>query len=103
MGGADAVFSALADPTRREIAELIGRHGEATASRLAAELPITRQAVHKHLAALSAAKLVDERRAGREVLYRLTPEPMSEAMEWMTAVGGEWDKRLAALRRHLAS
>lgn len=102
MSPADAVFSALADPTRREIAELIGRHGEASASRLATELPITRQAVQKHLATLAAANLVAERREGREVLYRLTPAPMSEAMAWMTRVGAEWDTRLAALKRHVS-
>ena len=52
---------------------------------------------------LSDAGLVADRRAGREVLYRLTPAPMSEAMSWMAAVGGEWDERLAALQRHLRS
>jgi len=99
--GAGEVFSALSDPTRRSVLELIGAHGEATASELARELPVSRQAVHKHLASLSAAGLVADRRAGREVHYRLTPAPMSEAMSWMASVGGQWDERLAALRRHL--
>ena len=89
--GAGEVFSALSDPTRRSVLELIGDRGEATASQLARELPVSRQAVHKHLASLAAAGLVADRRAGREVLYRLTPAPMSEAMTWMAAVGGQWD------------
>jgi DNA-binding transcriptional ArsR family regulator len=100
---ADEVFAALSDPTRRAVVELIGDRGDATASELARELPVSRQAVQKHLSSLAAAGLVADRRAGREVRYRLTPAPMSEAMSWMTAVGGQWDDRLAALRRHLAT
>ena len=99
--GVDAVFSALADPTRREVMALIGRRGEASATAIATELPVSRQAIQKHLAALAAAGLVADRRVGREVLYRLTPAPMSEAMQWMATVGAEWDERLGALRRHL--
>ncbi len=98
---ADRVFAALSDPTRRAVLELIGRRGEASASRLATELPVTRQAVAKHLASLTDAGLVAQRRSGREVLYRLTPEPMSDAVRWMTSVGGGWDRRLEALRRSL--
>ena len=99
---ADGVFAALSDPTRRAVVELIGERGEATASELARELPVSRQAVHKHLSSLAAAGLVADRRHGREVRYRLTPAPMSQAMSWMTTVGGQWDARLAALRRHLS-
>jgi len=98
---ADLVFAALADGTRRAVLELIGSRGEASATELARELPVSRQAVVKHLANLEEAGLVADRRRGREVLYRLTPAPMSEAMSWMATVGGEWDKRLARLRRHL--
>lgn len=99
---ADAVFAALADPTRRDVVELIGAAGEASASALARELPVSRQAIGKHLGALAAAGLVADRREGREVLYRLTPAPMHEAMGWMASVGGPWDRRLGALQRHLA-
>jgi len=100
---ADQVFAALADGTRRDVIELIGSRGEASATQLARELPISRQAINKHLASLAEAGLVADRRQGREVLYRLTPAPMSDAMSWMATVGGEWDDRLAALRRHLVS
>jgi DNA-binding transcriptional ArsR family regulator len=101
--GVDEVFSALSDPTRREVMALIDRRGEASATAIAAELPVSRQAIQKHLTSLAAAGLVADRRAGREVLYRLTPAPMSEAMGWMASVGGQWDERLGALRRHLTS
>ena len=66
--------------TRRDVLELIGAAGEASATQLARELPVSRQAIAKHLASLAAAGLVADRRAGREVLYRVTPAPMSGAM-----------------------
>ena len=70
-----------------------------TASRLAGALPITRQAVAKHLAALERAGLVEPRRAGRETRYRLTPEPLDEAMAWMAAVGARLGRAARAARR----
>ncbi|CAN5475368.1 metalloregulator ArsR/SmtB family transcription factor [soil metagenome] len=100
-GAEDAVFAALADPTRRRLLALVGERGEVTATQLAVELPVTRQAVHKHLASLEGAGLVRGARTGREVRYRLTPAPLSDAMAWMTTVGAQWDARLAALERHL--
>ena len=96
------VFSALADPSRRRLLETLARR-EATATELAADLPVTRQAVAKHLAALREAGLVDARRAGRETRYRLTPGPLEDAVAWIAEVGDAWDARLAALRRHLGS
>jgi DNA-binding transcriptional ArsR family regulator len=101
MGAEDAVFGALSDGTRRRVLTLLGEHGEASATDLAREVPVSRQAVQKHLGTLSDAGLVAARRAGREVLYRPTPAPMSEAMAWMAEVGGQWDERLAALERQL--
>jgi len=95
------VFDALADPNRRYVLEVLAGRETATATELATELPVTRQAVAKHLAALSDAGLVESRRAGRETRYELTPAPLAEAMDWMAGVGAEWDTRLAALRRHL--
>jgi DNA-binding transcriptional ArsR family regulator len=96
-----AVFAALADPTRRRVVQSLSAGSTVTASRLAQELPITRQAVAKHLAALDHAGLVEAERRGRETHYRLTPEPLTEAASWMAAVGGEWDDRLESLRAHL--
>lgn len=99
MTDVDDVFTALADPTRRGLMREISARGEVTATQLAHELPITRQAVAKHLGVLAGAGLVDGRREGRETRYRPTPAPLSEAIDWMAAVGGQWDDRLAALRR----
>jgi DNA-binding transcriptional ArsR family regulator len=99
----DAVFVALADGSRRGLLRRIAERGSATATELAAELPVTRQAVAKHLAALVRAGLVRGLRAGRETRYELTPEPLADAIEWMEDVGAVWDKRLAALRAHLGT
>ncbi len=98
---AGAVFGALADPTRRAILVAIADQPEVTATELAAELPISRQAVLKHLSALADAGLLDRERSGREVLYRMTPEPLSDAVSWMAEVGSQWDDRLAGLSRQL--
>jgi DNA-binding transcriptional ArsR family regulator len=96
---AGAVFGALSDPTRRSLLETIASTPAATATELAAGLPISRQAVLKHLAALADAGLVDRSRSGREVRYRVTPAPLSDAVSWMADVGGQWDERLRILRR----
>jgi DNA-binding transcriptional ArsR family regulator len=103
LAAADAVFAALADPTRRRLIETLASGRAATASSLAADLPITRQAVAKHLAALAGAHLVQPRRVGRETRYTLDPAPLSDAAEWIARVGGEWDDRLVALERVLAT
>ncbi|MBA3431532.1 MAG: winged helix-turn-helix transcriptional regulator [Actinobacteria bacterium] len=99
--GIDAVFSALSDPTRREVMRCISEGGVSSVSEIAEQLPVTRQAVAKHLDALDEAGLVSYRRAGREKRYTLTPAPLSEAMTWMADVGAEWDDRLQSLERHL--
>jgi DNA-binding transcriptional ArsR family regulator len=93
----DEVFSALADPTRREVLRSVAQRPELTASRLAGELPITRQAVAKHLVALHRAGLVESHRQGRETRYTITPAPLMDAMGWMADVGAQWDTRLARL------
>jgi DNA-binding transcriptional ArsR family regulator len=98
---AGAVFGALSDPTRRALLAAIADQPEATATELASELPISRQAVLKHLTALADAGLLDRERSGREVRYRVTPGPLSDAVSWMAEVGGQWDARLATLKRQL--
>jgi DNA-binding transcriptional ArsR family regulator len=99
---AGAVFGALADPTRRSLLAAIAAQRSSTATELAAALPISRQAVLKHLGALADAGLLRRERSGREVHYRVTPAPLSDAVSWMAEVGGQWDERLAALRRALS-
>jgi DNA-binding transcriptional ArsR family regulator len=96
------VLDALGDPTRRYIVESLSRQ-EASATQLASELPVTRQAVAKHLSALREAGLVDSRRQGRETLYHLNADPLDAAAAWIMRVGGEWDERLERLRKHLRS
>lgn len=93
---ADAVFEALADPMRRRLLQTISG-SPATATELAGELPITRQAVTKHLTALSQAGLLERERSGRDVRYHVTPAPLSRAVSWMADVGGQWDERLGRL------
>jgi DNA-binding transcriptional ArsR family regulator len=100
-GRVDQVFSALADERRRSVVELLAARGGATPTELARELPVTRQAVAKHLASLQDAGLVEVTRAGREARYALTPAPLTEAIAWIEQVGTQWDDRLAALKRHL--
>ena len=97
---AGPVFSALADPTRRRLLTAIAEQ-PATATELASQLPISRQAVVKHLSALSDAGLLERERSGRDVRYHVTPAPLSDAVSWMAEVGGQWDERLAALGRTL--
>jgi DNA-binding transcriptional ArsR family regulator len=98
---AGAVFGALSDPTGRALLAPIASQPHATATELASELPISRQTVAKHLSALAQASLIEHQRAGREVHYRVTPAPLSDAVSWMAEVGGQWDERLATLRRKL--
>ena len=97
------VFAALADPTRRAVLQAISvaPTGSATATELASQLPVSRQAVVKHLQALADAGLVAAERHGREQRYRVTPGPITAAMDWMADVGAAWDDRLARLSQRL--
>jgi DNA-binding transcriptional ArsR family regulator len=97
----DAIFAALADPTRRRVVEKLSRGGTVTATGLAEQLPITRQAVAKHLNALRGADLLTVSQVGRETHYKLRPQPLDEAAHWIQMVSAEWDDRLEALRRSL--
>ena len=97
----DAVFVAVADPTRRLLLERL-RHGGASSIRALGEgLPMTRQAVTKHLDVLREAGLVRVRRDGRERLHELEPLPLQAVDDWLRPYAEAWDDRLAALRRHL--
>lgn len=95
----DSVLVALADPTRRELLDLLAARGEATATVLAAGLPVSRQAVVKHLAVLDAAGLVSGGRVGREVRYAVRPAALNATARWMVALAVDWDRRLATIKR----
>lgn len=97
---ADAVFDALADRTRRSLFRSVVENGPVSATDLAEGLPISRQAVAKHLQALARAGLVRSARSGRHALYEADPEPLDEADRWIAEVSGAWDKRLHRLRHH---
>ena len=89
MSELNLVFGALADPNRRQVIGYLSERETATATELTGELPMTRQAVSKHLTTLAEAGLVESERQGRETRYRLT------------RAGAEWDDRLDALVKHL--
>jgi DNA-binding transcriptional ArsR family regulator len=92
-------FAALGDPTRRRLVQRLAREpGEATPTALAAGLPITRQAVSKHLGILADAGLVRRERSGRESRYRLEPRALAEVERWIGDVGEAWDRRLDRLK-----
>ena len=99
---AGLVFDALGDPGRRALVASVAERGTATATELAAELPVTRQAVAKQLAFLAEAGLLGATRVGRETRYRVTPQPLEDAAAWLAEVGGRWDDRLAALGKSLS-
>ena len=95
---ADELFAALAEPNRRRLLEYLGAHGVATATTLAAELPVTRQSVTQHLAVLESVDLVSSARVGRERRYSVHVEPLTAAATWMNQVAAQWDTRLAAIK-----
>jgi DNA-binding transcriptional ArsR family regulator len=93
------VFAALSDPTRRQVLDLLAARGEASATAIARQMPVSRPAVIKHLGVLDRAGLVEARRQGREVLFTVRPEPLDSAARWLTKAAADWDRRLAALKR----
>jgi DNA-binding transcriptional ArsR family regulator len=101
-GVAEQVFVALADPSRRAILAELATGGPATATDLADRLPITRQAIAKHLALLTVAGLVTaEPGERRRVRYRLNSAPIQVAQQFLAALARDWDTRLDALKDHL--
>ena len=100
---AGAVFVALADPTRRRVVHELSAGGPLTATQLAGRIPISRQAIAKHFAALEEAGLATTVRAGRESPYELRTEPFAEAEAWMRAIGASWDRRLHAFKGFVES
>ena len=95
----DELWAAVADPTRRRLLDALLAQGDATATTLAREVPVTRQAVAKHLAVLDRAGLVEGGRQGREVRYAVRPERLDLAARSLARVASQWDQRLLAIKR----
>ena len=95
----DQLWSAIGEPSRRRVLDVLVRDGEATASAVSREVPFTRQAVTKHLAVLESARLVTRQRTGREVRYQVDPDRLDEAAQAMTRIASTWDRRLVAIKR----
>lgn len=97
----ESVFTAVADPTRRVLLDRLRCGGPQSITALATGLPMTRQAVTKHLDALVDSRLVDSYRAGRSRLHRLNAAPLKELEAWLQPYADFWDERLERLARHL--
>ena len=94
----DELWAAIGDPTRRRVLDLLLAGGPGTASGLSRQLPVTRQAVAKHLAVLERAGLVSPEPAGREVRYDVDEKQFAKAVAQVAAVGQAWDGRLRRIR-----
>jgi DNA-binding transcriptional ArsR family regulator len=92
------VFAALADDTRWRVLQELGR-ADLSASALATVLPVTRQAIAKHLVVLAAAGLVEHVRVGREVRYRAIGSRLAQTARALETIGAAWDRRLAAIKQ----
>jgi len=97
----DDLWEAIADPTRRKLLDLLVARGQATATTLTAEMPVSRQAISKHLSILQRVGLIDGHRQGREVRYEVREQRLAEATGALSEVANRWDRRLQAIK-HLA-
>ena len=95
------VFSALSDPTRRQLVDWLAEEGRGTATAFAGRLPISRQAVARHLGELETAGVVESMRSGRETVFSLRGDSLTEAAGWLEARAVAWDQTLDRLKKHL--
>ena len=95
----DELWSAIADPSRRRVLDLLVGNGEVSASWLAVRVPFSRQAVSKHLVVLERAGLISRRKHGREVLYQVEADRLDQATRAMAELAAQWDRRLDAIKR----
>jgi DNA-binding transcriptional ArsR family regulator len=96
----EAIYAAIADPTRRKILERLA-HQEVSVRNLAEPFAMSRAAISQHLAVILAAGLVDGRKVGRERLYRLRPEPLRAVRTWLDHLSRSWPEQLQALGDYL--
>jgi len=99
MQADDELWSAIGDPSRRRVLDLLVSHGEVSASWLAGQVPFSRQAVSKHLVVLERARLISRRKQGREVLYQVESDRLDQAARAMAELATQWDRRLDAIKR----
>ncbi len=95
----EGLVAAVTEPTRRQMLDLLLEHGDSTATELAGSLPITRQAVSKHLTVLTRAGLVTGEKRGRELRYRLDVERLDRAARSLGELAAAWDQRLLRIKR----
>jgi DNA-binding transcriptional ArsR family regulator len=95
----DELWSAIGDPSRRQVLDLLVSNSEVSASWLAGRVPFTRQAVSKHLVVLERAGLISRRKQGREVLYRVEADRLDQATRAMAELAAQWDRRLGMIKR----
>ncbi len=95
----DELWGAIADPTRKKLLDLLVARGNATATTLTADLPVTRQAITKHLVVLERAGLVVGHRKGREVVYEVHQLGLGEATDALSEVARRWDRRLRTIKQ----
>ncbi len=95
----DDLWEAVADPTRRKLLDLLVARGQATATTLTTEMPVSRQAISKHLALLQRVGLVDGHRQGREVRYEVREQRLAEATGALSEVAKRWDRRLRVIKQ----
>jgi DNA-binding transcriptional ArsR family regulator len=95
----DDILTAMADPTRRRLLATLAARGPATATELAVGLPVSRQAIAKHLTVLRSAGLVVSHKEGRDVRFAVRTQSLAHTAAWLAALATEWDNRLVAIRR----
>jgi DNA-binding transcriptional ArsR family regulator len=95
----DDLWEAMADPTRRKLLDLLVAKGHATATTLTAEMPVSRQAISKHLSLLQRVGLIDGHRQGREVRYEVREQRLAEATAALSQVADRWDRRLRTIKQ----
>jgi ArsR family transcriptional regulator, cadmium/lead-responsive transcriptional repressor len=95
----DELWSAIADPSRRQVLDLVVSNGAVSASWLAGRVPFSRQAVSKHLVVLERTGLISRRKQGREVLYQVEADRLDQAARAMARLAAQWDQRLATIKR----
>jgi ArsR family transcriptional regulator, cadmium/lead-responsive transcriptional repressor len=95
----DELWSAIADPSRRRVLDLLVSNGDVSASWLAGHVPFSRQAVSKHLVVLEQAGLIGRRKQGREVLYQVQADRLDQATRAMAGLAAQWDRRLGTIKR----